>query len=304
MSELKGLSAGIRALVRDENFRNGSQPAVEYEPYVVELGLGRRVSLDPLRAILQEGRNRHSTKWSDLDSWLAPRVHATLRLTRREAADRRLWAYLNVGAFPDHVRWRWLDPNEQDRAVPIDRFLGDDSTNQLGRLWWGAELTRNGSDYSRARRAFSSSQFARTWQVLDVMHHRPAALALIDFLDQFNEGKGATDSQGARMARALNAALRTLTLDAVAENPEPDGEAFHEWVREPIDETKMMDELPRGPEEKEPISNAAIAAVREHLEALAQAIGLASYVRKHRRTKRATAGQGDQQWGTIGVSSL
>jgi hypothetical protein len=294
MSELKGLSGGIRTLVSDENFRNGSQPTIEFEPYVIDLGLDRKVSVAPLRAVLEEGRKRHSTKWSELDGWLAPRVHATLRLTRREAADRRLWAYLNVAAFPDHVRWRWLDPEDSNSVVPIERFLGEDSTNQLGRLWWAAELTRNGPNYDRTAKAFRSSQFARSWQVLDVMHHRPAALAIIDFLDQYNDGKGATDSQGARMARALNAALRTLTLDAVADNPEPDTVAFQEWIRESIDETKMMDELPKGPEEKETISDEAISEVRMHLDALAGAIGLASYVRKRRSRRKAVAQETDE----------
>jgi hypothetical protein len=295
MNELKGLSAGVRTLVSDESFRNGSQQAVEYEPYVVELGLGRSVSLAPLRAVLEEGRKRHSTKWSESDGWLAPRIHATLRLTRREAADRRLWAYLNVAVFPDHVRWRWLDPDNPNSTVPIDRFLGEDSRNQLGRLWWGAELTRNGTDYARTTKAYSSSQFARSWQVLDMMHHRPAALAIVDFLEQFDDGKGVTDSQGARMARALNAALRTLALDAVADNPEPDAEAFREWFKEPIDETKMMDELPKGPEEKETISDEAIAKVRKHLDALAQAIGLGIYVRKHLPRRKAAATQAAEE---------
>ena len=113
--------------------------------------------------------------------------------------------------------------------------------------------------------------------------------AIIDFLEQFNDGEGATDSQGSRVARALNAALRTLALDAVADNPEPDAEAFREWMIEPIDETKMMDELPKGPEEKETISEEAITEVKKHLDALAQAIGLVSYVRKHRPRRKATA---------------
>jgi hypothetical protein len=295
MSDLKGLSAGIRALVSDVNFRNGSQPAVEYEAYLVELGLGRKVSLEPLRAVLEEGRNRHSKNWSETEGWLAPRVHATLRLTRREASDRRLWAYLNVAAFPDHVRWRWLDLDDQDSVVPIDRFLGEDSKNHLGRLWWGAELTRNGDTYTRTEKAFRNSRFSVSWQVLDMMHHRPAALAIVDFLEQCNDGKGATDSQGSRMARALNAALRTVALDAVAANPEVDAEAVREWISEPIDETKMMDELPKGPEEKETITDEAIAEVRKHLDALAEAIGLGSYVRKHRPRRKATPAQADQE---------
>jgi hypothetical protein len=295
MSELKGLSAGVRTVVSDENFRNGSQLTVEYEPYLVDLGLGRRVSLTPLAAVLEEGRKRHSAKWSDTDGWLAPRVHATLRLTRREASDRRLWAYLNVAAFPDHVRWRWRDQEDPDSAVPIDRFLGEDSKNHLGRLWWGAELTRNGDNYTRTEKAFRNSRFSVSWQVLDMMHHRPAALAIVDFLEQFNDGKGATDSQGSRMARALNAALRTLALDAVADNPAPDAEAFREWLSEPIDETKMMDDLPKGPEEKDSISNDAILEVRKHLEAMAQAIGLQGYVRKHRPRRKTAAAKADEE---------
>jgi hypothetical protein len=115
----------------------------------------------------------------------------------------------------------------------------------------------------------------------------------VDFLADFN-GKGTTDAQSPRLSKALNAALRTLTLDAVADNPEPDAEAFREWLQEPIDETKMWDELPKGPDEKETVSGAAIEAVRQHLNALAAAIDLAQFVRKHRpKRKVAGAGAGD-----------
>jgi hypothetical protein len=285
VTELKGLSLDVHPLVSDPNFRTGSQPAVEYEPYVVDLGLGRTVYLEPLRAVLEEAKKRNPAKNSD--GWLAPRVHATLRLKRREAADRRLWAYLNVAVFPDFVRWRWLDPDDQDDIVPVDRFLGEDTKNHLGRLWWGAELTRNGTDYARTVRAFGFSQFQRSWQALDVMHHRPASLAIVDFMEQF-DGKGTTDAQAERLAKALNAALRTLSLDALVSNPEPDAEALREWMAERIDETKMMDALPRGPDDKEAVSDEAIADVRNQLEELAQAIGLTSYVRK-RRPKRKPA---------------
>jgi hypothetical protein len=287
VSELKGLNADVRSLVADPNFRNGSRPAVEYEPHLVDLGLGRKVSIEPLRAVLEETKKRFLPKKSD--PWLAPRVHATLRLTRREAADRRVWAYLNVAAFPDHVRWRWLDPDEEG-VVPIDRFLGEDSKNHLGRLWWGAELTRNGPDYQRTEKAFAGSRFSVSWQVLDVMHHRPAALAIVDFIEQFG-GRGLTDSQAAPMARALNAALRTLALDALVRNPEPDVEAFREWIDQPIDETKMMDELPKGPDEKDLVSEEAIAEVRKQLDELAQAINLSTYIRKHRPKRKAAEGE-------------
>src|SRR2546421_52592 len=103
MNELKGLKSDIRTLVTNPHFRDGSQLTVESEPHLDDLHLGRKVSLEPLQAILKEGEKRYSTKRSESDGWLAPRVHATLRLTRREAADRRLCVYLNVAVFPDHV---------------------------------------------------------------------------------------------------------------------------------------------------------------------------------------------------------
>jgi hypothetical protein len=110
MSELKGLNAGIRPLVSDINFRNGSQSAVEYEQYLVDLALARDISLDPLKGVITAAMRRYDPEKSD--AWLAPRVHATLRLTRREAGDKRVWAYLNVAVFPDYVRWRWRDSDE------------------------------------------------------------------------------------------------------------------------------------------------------------------------------------------------
>lgn len=286
MSELRGLSDGVRALL-GVGFRDGTQPAVEYEPYEVDLGLGRAVDLGPLGEVLAEAKRRHGKKVSESDGWLGPRVHATLRLTRREASDRRLWAYLNVAAFPDFVRWRWRDLDDEAHAVPLDRFLGEDSKNHLGRLWWGAELTRNGGDYSRTERAFGHSRFSVSWQNLDAMHHRPAALAIVEFLTGFDGGKGTTDSQGTRMARAFNAALRTVALDAMAPAPEPDAEALREWIAAPVDATRMMDALPQGPDDKDTVADAAVAEVRRHLDELASAIGLSGFVRKHRKKARA-----------------
>ena len=77
----------------------------------------------------------------------------------------------------------------------MDRFIGEDSKNALARLWWAAELTRNGSDYSSTEKALSNSRFAVSWQHLDALHHRPAApLQLWTFLTQFG-GKGTLTSK-------------------------------------------------------------------------------------------------------------
>src|SRR5262249_12542028 len=140
------------------------------------------------------------------------------RLTRREAADKRIWEYLTVVEFPQYVRWRWRNHDNPDKVIPRDRFLGGDRKNTLRRLWWVTELTRNGSDYKRSEIALGISRFDASWLNLTVTHHRAAALAIVDFLNSFHV-KGATDIQGLVMAKATNVALRTLCLDALAASP-------------------------------------------------------------------------------------
>jgi hypothetical protein len=270
VSTLKGLSPAARVLVADEAFRTGELSAVDAGPYVVEdLGLGRTIPLGPLRAVVDEAMRRLDPQKSD--PWLGPRVHATLRLTRREAADKRIWEYLTVVVFPDYVRWRWKN-SDDEAPVPIDRFLGEDSKNSLSRLWWAAELARNGADYGPAVKALSISRFAVSWLHLNLMHHRAAALAAVDFLSSF-QGEGVTNEQGKVMAKAVNVALRTLSLDALAVTQGTDAEAVREWCGQRVDETTMMEELPEGPDEA-PVPAADVAAVRAVLDHLAERINL------------------------------
>lgn len=106
MSILMGLNPGARALVT-EDFRKGEQTAVDVTDFVTELELGRKIDLAPLHAVVQEAMKRYEFEPYKSDPWLAPRVHATLRLTRREAANQRIWAYLALVEFPHYVRWRW-----------------------------------------------------------------------------------------------------------------------------------------------------------------------------------------------------
>src|SRR5262249_49683715 len=159
------------------NFRCGAAPTIPADPFIVELGLNRKIDLDPLIAILDEGMRQFRNQPDASDGWMAPRVHATLRLSRREASDKLIWNYLNIVGKPDYVRWRFSEKiDEGNSAVPLDRFLGEDSKNAIGRLWWAAELTRNGSDYQETANVLKTSRFFASWQSLDAMHHRAAAV--------------------------------------------------------------------------------------------------------------------------------
>jgi alkanesulfonate monooxygenase SsuD/methylene tetrahydromethanopterin reductase-like flavin-dependent oxidoreductase (luciferase family) len=276
MRTLKSLNPFGRLLVT-EDFRRGDPAAVDADQYIEEVNLGREVPLGPLREVVAEAMRRFEHDPQKSDPWLGPRVHATLRLTRREAADKSIWEYLTVVEFPHYVRWRWEKVDNPDKVVPQDRFLGEDSKNALARLWWTTELTRNGSNYERCVVALGISRFSVSWLRLILAHHRAAALAVVDFLDTY-QGKGATDTQGQVMAKAANVALRTLCLDALAASPPTDAEAVREWISQKVDETTMMDELPLGPDEAE-VSEIDIAAVREFLDDLAQRIQLAGVVK-------------------------
>jgi len=280
MSILKGLNpSGARNLLT-EAFRKGDQESVDATDSITELGLGRKIDITPIGAMIFEAMKRFD-EFQNLESdmWLGPRIHATLRLTRREAADKRIWAYLTVVAFPNYVRWRWAQENP-DEPVPLDRFFGGESKNALARLWWTVELTRNGTDYKPAEAALRISQFYPSWLGLNFLHHRPAALAAVRFLSEFAP-HGATTLQTRVMATAANLALRTVCLDALAPSLSTDAEAVREWSTEKIDETTMIDELPKGPDET-PVPEADIAVVRKFLDDLAVKINLAEAKAKKR----------------------
>jgi alkanesulfonate monooxygenase SsuD/methylene tetrahydromethanopterin reductase-like flavin-dependent oxidoreductase (luciferase family) len=284
MSTLKGLGPAARSLVT-EDFRKGDPATVDAGPYLVDdFGLGRVVSLDLLRAVVGEGMKRFRHEPWKSDPWLSPRVHATLRLTRREAADKRIWEYLTVVKFPDYVRWRWAQEKTEE-AVPAVRFCGLEQKNSFARLWWTAELTRNGCDYRHTEMAFKVSDFSDRWQGYNLMHHRAAALGTVEFLSNFGSS-GVTTTQNKAISKAFNMVLRTMCLDALVGSPPTDAEAVREWIAEKIDETTMMDELPKGPDEA-PVSDADIAIVRKFLDDLAERIKLAE-VKADRRPAAAT----------------
>ena len=271
MKPLQGLEIGVRPLL-DENFRSGIADTVNAKEYLVDLDLGRYINIEPMLAMVDEAMDRFRSEPEASDAWLAPRVHATLRLNRREASDKRIWIFLNAIAKPDYVRWRYKADAEAGISVTLKRFVGPESDNAFSKLWWAAELLRNGEDYSRTE-ILTSIRFFTSWLVLDAAHHRPAMLAIAKFEKQFNEGKGMTDWQSQRLAKAFNLRLSTLALDALAPNPAVDEIEVRDWCEDQIDETECFDELPAGPDE-EPIPEESIDRVFAVLDSLATELKL------------------------------
>ena len=207
---------------------------------------GREIDVEPLVNLIEEAMRRFPDKPEESDAWLAPRVHHVLRLTRREAARRGAWAWLAVVAVPQYVHWRF--PGKK-RATDVDRFLGREDKNAVGRLWWGAELMRDGGDYGPVEVGFSMQDVPNTWMRLDAFHNRALVQASLAKLKSYNGAKPATSDQVNAVAKAVNTAARTILIDAVSADVPLDAAATQAWLdgADGIDETTLYDGDPAGP---------------------------------------------------------
>lgn len=211
-----------------------------------------RAALHPVRDLVDDTMHAYrDAKVTQADAWLATRLHATLRLNRREAADRKLWNYLALGVAPDYVVWRHMpEPREgQTPQVAATRFRGAHYTQAFARLWWAAELFRNGSDYSPVVAACTNQDMLNTALRLDAIDHRPTALAMVRLLER---GTVSTGRDVNALARAVNTSAATLMYDVIAPDVVRDAGPMREWIdaaeSAPAVPRRM---LPEGPNEEQ-----------------------------------------------------
>ena len=213
----------------------------------------REIDLRPLEAVIAEAMKRFNTNPVASDGWLAPRVHATLRLWRREAVDPAVWGFLAL-RFREYVLWRW--GRVEGTEIGELRISGSTRRQALARLWWLAELTRQGADYSATEPACRAQEMTNWLLDVRAFQHPVLALAYVRF---FKEGEA--DAVIRATAKALNHALTTIAIDAIAPTPEPGDVALAAWVRTSADETLMLDTLPVGPEDREVSESSIVEAV-------------------------------------------
>ncbi|GAB7094135.1 hypothetical protein JCM30237_12870 [Halolamina litorea] len=99
------------------------------------------------------------------DSAVAPTIRLAVDIPDRVAAMPGVWHYLASVKYPDFVRDRWGDNEDIE-----EKFLGagrNPYTNALGRLWWGAELTKvpydaapEDADLTNAHRLYNKQRLA------------------------------------------------------------------------------------------------------------------------------------------------
>jgi hypothetical protein len=181
MTELQRLSQGVKRLVTEE-FLSGEKENLrreEYESYLegVDTNLNLEEFDEAINSVIQETQSHRA----EVDQMAAPKIHRTLPLTRREAADEGIWHYLTVIHRPDFVRHRW---EYNSRSYMEKRFFGGGEwdTNTFYRLWWAAELTQKDGDYSTTKDMLDKQSLVRAIFDRDLCMYRPAALACVKAL--------------------------------------------------------------------------------------------------------------------------
>lgn len=202
---------------------------------------------DSVRVLLDEAMRRFRDDRAAADGWLAPRLHATLRMTRAEAADSRLWNFLAMLVAPDYVVWR----HKGKEIAPTARFSGRHYTQAFARLWWAAELFRNGDDYSPVESACRVQDVLNTTLRLDVIDHRPTAQAMVAVTVRLlDEGTAQVGDRVNALSSAVNAAGSTLMYEALAPDEPADFDELHDWILESEHCPAVpWDRLPDGPDD-------------------------------------------------------
>jgi hypothetical protein len=208
-----------------------------------------RWSADPVRELIDEAMKRFDDTRTEADAWLAPRLHATLRLMRREAADSHLWNHMALRVAPDYVFWRHRGRATTSQPVPVvnrSRLSGPFYSHAFARLWWAAELFRDGYDYAPVVLACGNQDVLNTVLRLEVILHRPTAQAILKLL---SDGTVRTGRDVNALAQAVNAAGTTLFFEAIAPDADPDPDAYLGWIEDLDTALVPLERLPDGPDD-------------------------------------------------------
>lgn len=223
-------------------------PQTALEKACTPLG-GPRWDAEPIRQLVDEAMARFATSPPSADAWMASRLHAELRITRREAANSGLWNFLAFRLAPDYVLWRHAGrPSAEGIVGPTNqrRFSGPFHTQTFARLWWAAELFRDASDYGPVELACGNQDILNTVLRLEIIHHRPTAQAVVRMLER---GAVRTGREVNALAQAVNAAGSTLCFEVLAPDEPQDMDSFRTWLEDARSTYVLYDSLPDGPGE-------------------------------------------------------
>jgi hypothetical protein len=261
-----------------EEFCASTEP-FDLTGFELPLASGHHVDVAPVRALLGEAIARFE-KPTESDRWLGPRLHSALRLSAREASDPEVWMWLGLGPGIDYVRWRF------ENRKP-NRFVGSRDVQAFSRLWWIAEMFRDGPDYTPAVQALIKQDVPNTLLRLDVAHHRPTLLAFLRLRRKAGKAGELSGREVNAAAQAINIASVTYALEQIGPHQRNTGDrqAYDDWRTQAVSlSTLLSEELPDGPAESK-----VPAASVDALAALFQELLEEAHVRDERTTPDVTA---------------
>lgn len=126
---------------------------------------------------------------AEIDQAFTIHFHQLLPVSRREAADKRMWAWLGMVKYPQFVAMRWEPAPSGLRSA--ERFNGGSVRQAFSRLWWAAELTRDDDGSYEFTEEFLSlpgfQDINEAVQGRAFCQYRPALKAFIDVLGKEKE---------------------------------------------------------------------------------------------------------------------
>ncbi|GAD52051.1 hypothetical protein MBEHAL_0811 [Halarchaeum acidiphilum MH1-52-1] len=222
MSEdrLTRLDSGARTLLEDDpGFLRGE----EGSKWLNEDDLSRythetdyTADLDSLGDRLQDIVDEYSKYTGEMDTKAAKAVHEEIDLSRAAASDSGIWNALAMKYYPWFVRHRWKYESKTGMKKKFWTYGAalDSNSSTFERLWWIAELTHEGDDYTNTRRAFRSRRFC--FRVFDIQlgRYKPAALALLDVLYDEENGSFVSNDIIDGTVKRFRRAGSTVPLEA------------------------------------------------------------------------------------------
>lgn len=239
------------------------------------------LDLEPLRHLVHHmcnsfglpGASLDDAAKNALDAWIAPRLHYALRVPRRLASLTEFWSWIALEHARPVVVARFGDA---DRKVARWRFTGTALRNAISRLWWAAEMGRNGPDYSSVPHIFGRTRTAQFALELAYSQYRPAAIAFATVAEGQDGKQRLPDAEVKRLSTVVNALLSLRVLEACDEGSDDATELDEDWWTGTPDLDRITASgLPPGPSDGY-ASPAATTALAKWFRALASTSDVAA----------------------------
>ncbi len=253
----------LQAILSADNLQLSGSAEMNIVDHCAPLATTEDVNPDLVAEILDVGLRRlragELDLSSSLDQWLAPRVHSALRISRRLAGDMTFWTWLVLRVGREYTYTRW---GSAESKPTMYRYNGDFKRNSLARLWWFAEMSRNGPDYGPIKDVLRDASTAQYALELRYSMYKPALIAFGSVAQHHKLGF----SDLKDLSKRANAYLSLRSLEGLGLDSASGIKDAEWWNEKPTIADLITDDI-RGPNDGL-VSKNAIVHLEEWLESL------------------------------------